>query len=125
MSVVVHSMDRDVGCLSRVVTSPSLLLSSLVWALPLAVGAYLALVAYLKCGFIGFSALAVPASAIVGYLMARMGSTATTPNGFLWSVFGSAAVFCVALSVAVLPAGLATHFCRDRSDHNELAARRP
>jgi len=99
-------MDRDVGGVAALAASPGLRMSVLVWALPLAACAYLALGSFLAAGSIGFLAVALPISGVLGYLLALGGSTAKTAIGFLWSVSGSALLFLVVLCVASLPGGV-------------------
>jgi len=122
VSALVHLMDDDVGGVAALVSSPSLRLSVLIWAFPPAACGYLAFGAYLKGGLIGYLAVALPASSILGCLLALGGSTATTTSGFLWSVMGSASLFLVVLSLASLPGGAVARRLRDARNSGQPLA---
>lgn len=106
VSALIHSTEDDAGGLTGVVSSPSMLLSVVVWALPLAACAYLVLALYVEGGTLAFAAAVLILSAGLGYVLVRLGSTAGGAAGFAWSVAGLALLFALMLSLAALPAGV-------------------
>lgn len=116
VSVLVHSTEEHLGGVMGVVSSPGVGLSVVVWALPLAACAYLALAGLVEGGVAGLLLVAVPTSGVLGFLLARAGSTATTTSGFLWSVTGAALILLVAQCLASLPPGLAIRRQRAKED---------
>ena len=103
VSLLIHSTDGDVGGIVGAVSSPSVLMSVVIWALPLALCAYVGFAAYLDGGWVAFLLVVGSISGVLGYLLARVGSTATSTAGLLWSVLGLSLLFALALSLAVLP----------------------
>ena len=107
ISVLLHSTDHQVGGLSGVFSSPFIMLSVIIWAIPVAFGAYLSFVLYLKGGVAGYLAAAIPVAGVFGFIIASLGSTATTQAGFLWSAAGSCFALFVVLSFATVPSARA------------------
>jgi len=127
VSALIHSTEDDAGGLAGVVSSPSLMLSVVVWALPLAACAYLVLALYVEGGALAFAAAVVLLSAGLGYVLAQLGSTASGAAGFAWSVAASALLFALMLSLAALPGGISARRRRacTRTAAIVAAARRP
>jgi len=100
------STDSDMPGISGIISSPSILISAFVWALPVMLGAYIALSAYLKAGYRRFLKVSILISVLFGLCVAIMGSTATTRIGFLWSIVGSGFIFLFIFSVSIIPAGI-------------------
>lgn len=106
LSGLVHTSDADIRNMAEVFNSADLMLSVVVWSVPLAVCAYLVLAAYLAGGVHGYIFTVIPVSGAFGALLAFVGSTAVTTGQFIWSVVGSGLIFLTTLSMAVLPSGM-------------------
>ena len=102
------STDSDISGLTVIISSPALMISALVWALPVILGVYIALSAYLKAGYRRFLLVSIPMAGLLGFCIAVLGSTATTRIGFLWSIIGTGLIFLFVFSVSILPAGILT-----------------
>jgi hypothetical protein len=103
LSGLVHTTDADIEGISELVTSPVLVVSVLVWSVPAVIVAYLLSATYVNGGIRWYLAAAVPTSALLGVLLATLGSTAQNASQFAWSAAGSGLVVLTALSLAALP----------------------
>ena len=106
LSALVHTVDRDVASVGALASAP-VVLSVIVWSLPLLAVAYLCLTVLLRWGVVGFSVATFLFSGLLGWTLAAFGSTATTPAGFAWSLAGSALLFALCLCAATFPAAAA------------------
>lgn len=106
LSGLVHTSDTDIRGIAEVFNSAGLMVSVVVWSVPLAVCAYFVLAAYLAGGARGYIFTVIPISGAFGALLAYFGSTAVATGQLIWSVVGSGLVFLATLSLAALPSGM-------------------
>lgn len=102
-SATLHTTDGSIEGIQGL-ARPAVLVSVVVWAMPLAVLALLSLWTQVRAGWLVAVVTALVTATVPGWFFFLLGSTATTPLAKLGSFLGITALCLATLTLAALPA---------------------